>query len=174
MSFLELNLFKHPSGAELDPGAVIPRLRAAFPEAEVLPGDQLAAEARRAEAFLAKELQANPNSPARWILESLRRKAQTYGPAYAFRISTEGGKVIKGNARRFNVTFLFDEPLPEDLRQRLIDFLTSFGVGKVKASTNDKRQSEVLCDMPGDACSDNGLPPSAAVVRPGGQPSESA
>jgi hypothetical protein len=164
VSFLLLTLYKHPSGAILDPELVIRALRAYFPEAEVLPGDQLAAEADRAEAFLADRFRANPEAPARRVVASLRRKAETYGPAYAFRIARPGGSPIRGTARRYDLIFLFDEPLSPEFRQRVLTFLKSFGVGRLEDATSEKPQSEVLCDMPGPRAGEEHVGP--AVIMP--------
>jgi hypothetical protein len=148
MGFLNLTLYKHLSRMAFEPDKVIERVKAAFPAVTVLPGDQLAEEVKRAEAFLAEELKQNPTGPARRVIESLRRKAQTYGPAYAFHLPAPGGGQIKGLARSVGVEFHFDDSLPQETRQRLIEFLKSLGVGKLECSTPD-RQSEVLCDLPG-------------------------
>ena len=48
MGFLNLNLYGHPRGVSFDPEAVLRKVREQFPEATVLPGDQLAEQARRA------------------------------------------------------------------------------------------------------------------------------
>jgi hypothetical protein len=149
MSFLELNLYEHPSGVAFDAANVIQRVKAYFPEATVLPGDQLAAEASRAETFLADELRANPDGPARVVVESLRRKAAAYGPAFAFRIPAPKGGVIQGLARSVNVQFLFEDGLPAETRNRLIEFLKSLGIGRLQASTDDSRQVETLYDLQG-------------------------
>src|SRR5438105_4884013 len=119
MAFLNLSLYGHPSGASFDPEVVLRKVRAAFPEATFIPGDRAAAEVESAKKILARDLQENPEGPARTVVESLRRKALAYGPAYAFQIPYEGGKPIQGLARRVNVQFLFDESLPEMMRHRL-------------------------------------------------------
>jgi hypothetical protein len=159
MAFLNLGLHKHPSGLAFDPEKVIQRVRAAFPEATILPGDQLAEETRRAEEALAQQLKDNPDGPARRVVESLRRKAEAYGPAYAFRMPVLGGAEVKGLARSVNVQFLFDEPLPEEVRRRLTEFLRSLGVGRLENSGDDK-ESRVLCDLPGP-----GRPEEGSVAR---------
>jgi hypothetical protein len=135
MGFLKLNTYGHPSGAVFDPDLVIRKVQEAFPETVVSPGDQLVLAAERAEA----------GGAARSVVETLRRTAQAHGPAYAFTIPIPGGS-LQGRARRYDVAFLFDEPLPEEWRSRLIEFLTSLGVGKLEASTT-ARQVEVLSDL---------------------------
>jgi hypothetical protein len=151
LGFLDLNLYEHPSGVAFDPEKVIGKAKASFPEATFLPEDQLAAEARRAEVFFAAELQADPHGPASKVVRSLQRKARSYGPAYAFFIPQKEGKPIRGLARSVNAQFLFEEPLPEETRDRLLEFLRSLGVGRLEASTNDARQSEVLDDLRGES-----------------------
>jgi hypothetical protein len=158
MGFLELNLFRHPSGAELDPGAVIRKAQRWFPQALLIPGDQLALRAENAEALWAKELQADPNGRGRIVVDTLWRNAREYGPAYAFRIPLEGAEPVQGVARRYDVIFLFDDPLPTELYNRLLEFLKTFGVGKISRSVEDKRQSEVLYDLAGQP-HESGLAP---------------
>jgi len=151
MAFLELTLFEHPKGLEFDLETVLRRLKEAITDLVLIPGDQSAAEMQRAENLFAAELRANPESPARNVVESLRRKARIYGPTYALKILSDDGRTIRGLARRFSVEFRFDDPLPELWRGRLVQFLKSLGAGKLRASTNDRRQFEVLCDLPGES-----------------------
>ncbi len=139
MGFLKLNVYEHPSDAVLDPDTVVQRVKEEFPETAVIAGDQLAQSADRAEALGAAD----------HVVDTLRRNAQLYGPAYAFEIPLQGGDLLKGRARRYDVTFLFDEPLPEELRQRILAFLKSFGVGKIEAST-ETRSTAVLFDVGGN------------------------
>lgn len=166
MGVLVLNLFEHPSGAVFDPGKVIEEVRAWFPQTKLLPEDQLVLRAEQAEAFFADELRSNPDSKARIVIETLRRNAQIYGPAYAFEIPIGPRQIVRGTARRYDLTFLSDEPVPEGVRQRLIEFLKSFGVGSLESSMNENRKYEVLCDMPGTPGSANGFPDSSAVSVP--------
>jgi hypothetical protein len=139
VGFLKLNVYGHPSDAVLDPGTVVQRVEEEFPETTVLPGDQLARSAERAQALGAADQ----------VVDTLRRNSTLYGPAYAFEIPIREGEVLRGRARRHDVTFLFDKPLPEELRQRLLAFLRSFGVGKIEAST-ETRGMEVLFDLGGN------------------------
>lgn len=148
MEFLDLNLYRHPSGVAFDPAAVIEKVKGSFPEAILLPGDQLAKRAEHAESVAGRlGLDTAPI-----IVETLRRNARAYGPAYAFQIPQPGGKPpIQGLARSVNVQFLFEEPLPEETRNRLIAFLRSLGVGRLEASREGERQSEVLDDLRGES-----------------------
>jgi hypothetical protein len=145
MAFFDLNLYEHPSGAQFDPDAVIQKVKTCFPEATVLPGDQLALRAQHAERIAAQL----GSEGSRIVTDTLWRNAKLYGPAYAFRIPLAQGKHVEGLARRVNVQFLFEEPLSEGMRERLLEFLKSFGVGRLKASTDDEKQFEILCDLPG-------------------------
>jgi hypothetical protein len=142
MGFLKLNVYGHPSGAVFDPDRVIQKVKERFPETKVVPGDQLALSAERAAA----------GGAADQVVATLRRTAQSYGPAYAFEIPIPGGRSIHGRARRYDISLLFDDPLPEELRSRFIEWLKSFGVGKLEAST-ETSQTEILCDLgrPGDS-----------------------
>ena len=149
MAVFNLNLYRHPSGVAFDPDKVLHKARAFFPEADMLPGDQLANEVQFAERFFAQELASDPTSSARYVIGSLRRKAQSYGPAYAFVIPRQDGSPIRGLARSVNVQFLVDEPLSEGMRDRLLGFLRSLGVGRLEVCTGGARQFEVLCDLRG-------------------------
>jgi hypothetical protein len=120
MGFMTHNRFGDPSLGMFDPATTVDQLRAAFPEIRLLPGDQLALSADRAEAGGFPDL----------IVRTLRRNQQEYGPAYAFEIDLPEQRKIRGNARRYDVTFLFDDSLDEDWRQRLSDFLHSLGGGR--------------------------------------------
>ncbi len=148
MGFLNLSLYQHPSGKSFDPNKVVRKVKAAFPEARVLPGDQLAAEVRRAEVALAPQLREAPAGPALRVVESLRRKASAYGPAYAFDVPVPGGGTVRGLARSTNVQVLFDDPLPGDIHCRLTEFLMSLGLGRLEASTS-AGQRQIVCDLAG-------------------------
>lgn len=165
MGFLMLSTFRHPSGVVFEPGESIRVLGEHFPEALVWPGDQLAAEAYRAEDFLAAELRANPESPARSVVEGLRRKARNYGPAYAFEFPLEYATKLRGHARRYDITFLFEQPIGEDMRQRILAFLKSFNVGKITTATAEQRQPVVLCDMPGPAAPSAAIPQDLPIIH---------
>jgi hypothetical protein len=136
MGFLKLNIYGHPSGAVLDPDQILQKVKEIFPETRVVPGDQLTLSAERAAA----------GGAAGQVVATLRRNAQSYGPAYAFEIPLPEGRSMQGRARRYDVTLLFDEPLPEELRNRFIEWLKSFGVGKVEAST-DTAETAILWDV---------------------------
>jgi hypothetical protein len=151
MAYLVLSLYQHPSGASFNPEAVIEKAKAFFPEATFVPGDRSTAEVQFAESFFARELQAKPEGSARKVVESLRRKAKTYGPTYAFRIPVAEGGEIRGLARRVTVEFLFDDSLPEPMRRRLLAFLRSLGAGRLQASTREKNQIEILWDLGGQS-----------------------
>src|SRR5438477_8496272 len=99
MGFLKLNLYRHSSDVAFDPAKVIRKAKAFFPEAIFETGDYAAAEVQRAEALFADELRSDPTGSASKVVASLRRKAQSYGPNYVFRIPLEQGGEIQGLAR---------------------------------------------------------------------------
>lgn len=121
MGFLKLNRYGDSRGDVFDPDAVVQRLRQTFANVKVLAGDQLELSADRAAAASAPE----------HVVRTLRRNQEEYGPAYAFEIGIDRG-TIQGRARRFDVTFLFTDSLPESWRQRLLAFLRSLGSGKIE------------------------------------------
>lgn len=125
MGFIKLNRYDDPSGCVFDPASVLAKAREAFANVQVLPGDQLALSAQRAAAGRAADR----------VVQTLRRNQQEYGPAYAFEIGCEGPETIHGRARRYDVTFLFADPLDEAWRLRLLAFLQSLGPGKIEEAT---------------------------------------
>jgi hypothetical protein len=135
MGFLRLTVYDHPSDAVFDPDAVLQKVQQEFPETVVLPGEQLTLAAEQAQA----------QEAAGHVVETLRRNARSYGPARAFRVPVPEGASVQGRVRRYDVAFLFDEPLPEALRHRLLHLLRSLGVGRLEAS-GQGRQIEILFD----------------------------
>ncbi len=127
MDFIELNRFGDPNGSVFDAPAVIEKVRQAFPGVRVLAGDPLALAAERAAA----------TGAAGHVVRTLRRNQQEYGPACAFEIDIEGGGTIQGRARRYDVTFLFDESLAEEWRQRLRSFLQGLGAGRIEVAVDN-------------------------------------
>jgi hypothetical protein len=132
MGFIKLNRYGNLSGSVFDPGAVVEKVRATFADVRVVPGDQLALSAERAAALGAAD----------HVVRTLRRNQQDFGPAFAFAIGIEGPGTIQGRARRYDVTFLFADPLTEEWRQRLLAFIHSLGPGRIEETTEDvARQS---------------------------------
>jgi hypothetical protein len=133
MGFITLNRFGEDD-CVFDPETVVQRVQDAFPNVELLPGDQLAMSAERAAAAGAAD----------HVVRTLRRNQQEYGPAYAFEIPVDSGGAIQGRARRYDVTFLFQEPLAELWRQRLVGFLQSLGPGEIQQAPDVHRATENL------------------------------
>jgi hypothetical protein len=127
MGFIKLNRYGDPSSVDFDPASVVDKVREAFASVRVTPGDQLALGADRAAA----------EGAADQVVRTLRRNQQEYGPAYAFEIGTTEGAAIQGRARRYDVTFLFADPLAPEWRTRLLAFLKSLGQGRIEASAED-------------------------------------
>jgi len=106
-------------------------------------------EVQNAEATLADRLRSEgPAGPASKIIASLRRKAQSYGPSYSFRIPLPNGHSVQGLLRSVGVQFTFDRSMPADLRQRILQFLTRLGLGTLEEGTEDQ-PVQVLLDLPG-------------------------
>jgi hypothetical protein len=120
MSYIFLNLFPQRDRGRLDPDQAIIRLQQHFPDAVLLPGDQLTQNAHMA----AKQLDTS-NRGNRAVAEKLARDARELGPANAFRIPTADGPPIQGVSRRFQADFHSDAPIPHALRARMIAFLNS-------------------------------------------------
>ena len=126
MSYMKLNRYGDPTSEVFDPAAVIEKARQAFPDVQVMPGDQLALAADRAEAAGAAE----------HVVRTLRRNQQEFGPAFSFEIGIGGGKVIQGRARRYDVTLLFPESLSGEWRQQVSDFLRGLGAGRIEEAAD--------------------------------------
>jgi hypothetical protein len=149
MGFIKLNLYRHGSGATLDPKEAARYLQGFFPEAAFKTGDQLALRAQDAESQFADELRDNPEGPARIVVETLWRNTKEFGPAYAFELPLGPATNLRGTVRRYDITFLFEEPLSAELQDRILAFLKSFGVGRLEIAPGATRQSDIICDMPG-------------------------
>jgi len=126
MGLIQLNRYGDPRAGVFDPEAVVEKVRETFADVTVLPGDQLALSAERAAA----------SGAADHVVRTLRRNQQDFGPAFAFAIRIEGPATIQGRARRYDVTFLFPDPLAEEWRQRLVRFLQSLGSGRIEQSAD--------------------------------------
>jgi glutathione S-transferase len=126
MGFIKLNRFGDPNGCVFDAAAVAEKLRRTFPHLRLLPGDPLALSAERAAASGAPE----------HVVATLRRNQREYGPACGFEIGIEGRETIQGRVRRYDVSFLFADPLTEEWRQRLLDFLRGLGVGRIEEAAD--------------------------------------
>ncbi len=105
MAYLSVNLFDYRDQAQLDPDEAVVRLQEKFPEAIVLPGDQLALSARRAEQNVDQS-----NSAERAVVQKLRWDAQNLGPAYAFYIPCGPGARIDGVLKRYQADFDSEAP----------------------------------------------------------------
>lgn len=120
MGYLSINLFDHRDRARIDPDQAVVRLQERFPEAIILPGDQLALSARKAEQKLDQS-----NAAERAVVQKLWWDAQHLGPAYAFYIPGGPGARIDGVLKRYQADFDSEAPFTEGMHARIIDFLRS-------------------------------------------------
>src|SRR5438445_13793139 len=117
MSYVYINLFNKGVHAEVNPDEAIVRLQEQFPEAVVLPGDQLARSARRAE-------QLDQTNPANQTVVKKRWwDARNAGPAYAFYSPSGTGPRIEGVTKRYQAAVHSDAAFPEAARSRIVPFL---------------------------------------------------
>ncbi len=123
MAVITLNRYGDLSGCVFDAATVVEKARETFPGMKQLPGDQLTLSVERAVAAGAAD----------HVVRTLRRNRQEYGPAYAFEIGTDEAVTIQGRARRYDVTFLFPDSLPEPWREQLLAFLRSLGPGRLES-----------------------------------------
>jgi hypothetical protein len=126
MGFIKLNRFGDPSDCVFDAAAVAEKVRQSFPHVRLLPGDPLAQSVECAAASGAPE----------HVVATLRRNQREYGPAGVFEIGIEGRETIEGRVRRYDVTFLFADPLTDEWRQRLLDFLRGLGAGRIEEAAD--------------------------------------
>jgi hypothetical protein len=146
MSFILLNLHDSERTEELDPDQAIRRLQDWFPGATVLPGDQLARSVEHAESFFGGPTGNRVGDAEKRVVESLRRKSILYGPALAFQIPVDSVRAIRGSARCVDITFNFDDPLPDPIRDRVIEHLKTFGAGRIEHSSADGKTTELIFD----------------------------
>src|SRR5262249_31476415 len=144
--FIILDLSACQERDELDPHQAIKRLQEWFPAATCLPGDQLTQSVDHAKVLFAGPSGSTLSDPERRVGESLRRKAGLYGPALAFQIPVDAARWIRGAARRVDITFNYDEPLPDALRNRLVQYLKTFGVGRIEQSSENGKSTDLLFD----------------------------
>ena len=139
MSYLYLNLFDpRGRGGELNPDEHIARLKRYFQEAIVLPGDQLALSARRAEEKLDR---ANPADQA--VIRKLWWDAQHLGPAYTFQIPAGQNGPIKGVIKRYQADFHSDATISEGMRARIKAFLFSLIPAGISTEVCEESDEEV-------------------------------
>jgi hypothetical protein len=96
-----------------DPKIVIVRLKRAFPEVEVDPYDHAWRDYDIFQQMGAVE----------GAIKIAERDAQRRGPLFTFRFPSSALAVIQGRAERYHVAIWSDEPIPEPLRSRFIEFL---------------------------------------------------
>jgi hypothetical protein len=113
--------------AYFDHDLVLRLLSKTFPGIVIGEEDLLLEEARRAEATLASEGEAdNP------LIGSLYRKAKDLGPATPFLIPVTQGGAVMGSVRRYDINFRYCRDTPLEVKAKLAGFLKSFAVGTVE------------------------------------------
>jgi hypothetical protein len=142
MSYIYINLSHQGTAAQLNPDEAIIRLQEHFPEAIVLPGDQLALGAQRTEQRL------DPNRAAdRAVVQKLWWDAQHSGPAYAFYIPAGTEPRIEGVIKRYQSDFQSDASVSPTMRARIVAFLRSLippGVAVDVCEEHDEEEDALL------------------------------
>jgi hypothetical protein len=138
MTVLELRVDRKPGSDGLDPGEVLQQLRRNFPEIVVCLEDKLSSQAQRAEKLLGDSTGERPEH----VLQTLKRNAARNGPHYSFNLPLSGSNTVKGYIQRHAIVFLYDEPLDEEIQDRLVKFLRAFGTGIVKKTSSDGQVEE--------------------------------
>jgi hypothetical protein len=98
-----------------DPTMVIVRLRRVFPDVEVIPQDFAW---RDYDAFKQRGLVEGDGA-----LRIAENDARRRGPIWTFRLPAPGQPPICGRAERYDVSIWSEQPLPEPLRSRFLEFL---------------------------------------------------
>jgi hypothetical protein len=111
--------------AVFDPEKVIARLRSDFPEADVDPTDQSAAEVERVRQFAKSHLDSDSEVQST-VLRQIQGKARRNGPVYSFELAG-----VTGTAGRYSISFVSDVEIEPSLRQRIVTFLESLKLGSV-------------------------------------------
>jgi hypothetical protein len=116
-----------------DPTMVIVRLKRALPKVEVDPHDHAWRDYEHFQQM----------ADAEGAMRTAERDALRRGPQYLFRFPSPGRAVIFGRAERYDVRIWSDEPIPEPLRSRFLEFLENLrfapcvSVRSVRISGND-------------------------------------
>jgi hypothetical protein len=137
MCYFYINLSRHGPVVRLDPDEAIIRLQELFPEAIVLPGDQLALAAQRTEQRLGQSEAAN-----RAVIQKLWWDAQHSGPAYAFYVPPGAEPRIEGVIKRYQADFHSEAPLSSAMRARIVAFLRSLIPAGVAINVGEERDEE--------------------------------
>jgi hypothetical protein len=139
MSVLELRLDRKPDSQGLNAQQVVEQFTKSFPEATACLEDKLATQTQRAKQLLAE----SGGEDKEHVLQTLQRNASRNGPQYSFSLASTEGKRVKGYVQRYVIAFLYDEPLAEELQNRLVRFLKGFGTGVIKKTDSDGRVEEL-------------------------------
>jgi hypothetical protein len=118
MPYLYINLLNERDRGQLRPDDAMVRLQEHFPEAIVLPGDQLALSAHRAQKNLDR---GDPADQA--VVQKLWWDAQHLGPAYAFYIPAGSEPRLEGVVKRYQADFHGPGRVSEGMRVRIVAFL---------------------------------------------------
>jgi hypothetical protein len=114
--------------AVFDPEKVVAKLRLAFPDVDIDPTDQSAAEVERIRQFIESKADSDPNVRST-MLRQIQGKARRNGPVYSFSLAG-----LTGTAGRYSIAFIAEVEIEPSLRQRIVSFLESLGLGTVTVS----------------------------------------
>ena len=118
-----------------DPTVVIARLRRAFPdEVEVDPEDQGWKDYKAM-------LRLGGYEPA---LRTAERDAQRRAPIRLFRFPTGTEQVVYGKAERYHVSIWSEQPIPEPLKSRFLEFLR--GLEFLSPTVRSERIEGNMCE----------------------------
>jgi hypothetical protein len=134
MGVLELRIAPRLPFGLLNPDRVIEALKENFPEVSVFPEDARKQTLEQAEQVLAK---ANPEVKDYWS-NRMWSNALANGPEYRFALPFTEHGIIKGYIHRQLIAFCYPEPLDSSMEARLQKFLSRFGIGVIKKTSNAK------------------------------------
>lgn len=111
-----------------DPSKVMAMVKRAFPETIIDWTDHQEARLKRAlEAFA-----QIPEPRRESMVRSAWHDAWDNGPTFRFEIPCDGERTIKGQARRYSITFEIPDGVSGDMRDRLKAFLSGLQLGQTR------------------------------------------
>lgn len=123
-----------------EPHKVLRVLRAWFPEVQVEPVDHQAAQLERELAFW--EANVADEQQREGLIRSSRFNNATNGPTYRFTIPVADGPAVNGWARRLTVGVSFPAETPEEMQDRLRQFLQSLQLGQPQWEESRQDQAD--------------------------------
>ena len=114
---------------------ILERVKTAFPEVEIKTEDPFVARAKYYEEKF-EQLGMKDNI----VVQAAWKDVNNFSPAYAFIIAQPNNESIHGKVDRCSITFRCENQFSEVMKVRIINFLESFGVGKLEEFTSEDEE----------------------------------